>query len=94
MLTNLYASLARAGGHFSGNAQFRKTEEGFEASLQLQLHIPEDSRRYASAYIREYAKASGWKIASIRFDKGQMRLAAKPFSKTSSSLSKKRNATA
>lgn len=78
MLNNLYASLARAGDHFSGAAEFRPTDDGFEASLQLQLHMPDNARKYAGAYIRQYMKASGWKISSLRFEKRQVRLAAEP----------------
>jgi hypothetical protein len=78
MLNNLYASLARAGEHFSGAADYHPTDNGFEASLQLQLHMPDDARKYAGAYIRQYIKASGWKVSSLRFEKRQVRLVAEP----------------
>ena len=78
VLNNLYASLARAADHFSGNAMYRPDGKGFEASMQLQMHMPDNARRYASAYIRDYVRASGWKVSSLRFDKRQMRLVAEP----------------
>jgi|HubBroStandDraft_1064217.scaffolds.fasta_scaffold196036_2 hypothetical protein len=99
MLSNLCASLGRASEHFAG-AHYKKTDEGFEASFQIQMYIPNSARKAASAYIREYVKQSGWKVSSLRFDKKQMRMEAqmrreaKPASKSESRISRNFNATA
>lgn len=96
---NLCASLARASEHFVG-AHYKKTDEGFEASFDIQIQVPPDARKAASAYIREYVKQSGWKVSALQFGKKQMRLEAqmraeaKPASKSESRISRNFNASA
>lgn len=94
MLSNLYASLARASEHFSGDATFDPKDEGFEATLKIQQPMPDAARKFAGAYIKQYALESGWRMR-VKFEKGYVRLAgspAKAASKPSSKSSQKRSA--
>jgi len=94
MLSNMYASLSRAGEHFSGEATFQPNEKGFEATFRMQLPMPDTARKSATSYMKQYAAASGWRLR-VKYEKGYVRLFALPAkaeSKPSSKSSHKRSA--
>ena len=66
-LNNLAASLQRAGGHFSGEARiFPQEDEELEAVLYLRDTIPSNGVTALKAYIRQYSRACGWRVTTVR----------------------------
>lgn len=76
MLSNLWQSLTRASlvgeaSHWADQATTAPREEGgIEATLSLASHISEEQWEFAAKYIRAYAKASHWKVTSLKRQRG------------------------
>ena len=86
-LNNLWASLQRGGHHFGSEASL---EQGSDGSIRLRSRmnerLPDTAKRAVTAYMKQYAKESGWRL-KVAFKKGYVELEAA--SKDASSSSKK-----
>jgi len=92
MLGNLCASLARAAENLSSGSYEPLDGGKFSASIRLLLPMTDTMKSSASSYIREYAKASGWRV-SVRIGRDQVRIEGKAASKPSSRASRNRRDT-
>lgn len=85
VVSGMWESLQRAGGHFGGEAQVASREDGFDVVLYLKEKLPAGSSAYIKPFVLEYLKQAGWKVERLRMQKGYLALFA---SRAESNLSK------
>jgi hypothetical protein len=93
MLNNLFMSVQRAGPVFTGNATMTPDGEGFRITMQLapgafnHNDVGVRTQKALSVYIREYLRASGWRVRTARVRSSYFELVTAP-SRTRSSSSR------
>lgn len=85
-LNGLWLSLQRGGDHFGGEASLHENEEGdFIVRSRMNADLPSNIRKTVTAYMKQYAQASGWDLKAS-FKKNYVELL---LSRAASSSSKK-----
>lgn len=87
----MWASLQRAGNHFTDEARLEERPNSkYEVLLGLRQQLPQEMRSIVVEYIKSYAEASGWAVEKVRVTRYYVFLRAS--SSPSSSLGKKPSA--
>lgn len=87
-LTGLWQSLMRAGDHLAEGGQLQEDEEGrTHLRIRMNAPMPKDVKKPILEYMRQYARACGWKM-QVKFEKNYICLIAS--SKAASSASRNR----
>lgn len=72
----MWSSLSRAAdGHWSDQARVEAdVAGGYKATMQTKSAISDESWVHASKYIKRYARASHWRVSSIKRHKGYVEM--------------------
>lgn len=70
----LWASLQRAGGHFTEEATIERLDEEVVVTLYLKDCLPNNAKLSVMNYIKEYARQSGWKAKYVHHKKNYVSL--------------------
>lgn len=73
-IRKLWKSLSRAGNHFSDQVDLSESDESWVVTMPLQDELPKDSRKYITAYVREFLSA--YKPV-LRFDRRRLLITIK-----------------
>jgi hypothetical protein len=85
-LKALWSSLQRGGHHFGAEAFLEQGSDG-SVRMQSKMHeeLPDSMRPMVKAYMRQYARASGWTLKKLSFRKGYCEIEASSSALSSSS---------
>ena len=72
----LWASLQRAGGHFTNEASIERLNEEVIVTLRLKDQLPTNAKLSVMNYIKEYSRQCGWKVEYVRHKKDYVMLCA------------------
>ena len=68
LLNNMWLSVSRAGPAFTENAKVIPRDGVFECVLYMAPGgITPNVKKHLTTYMRQYVRASGWRVKSLRF---------------------------
>ena len=75
-MKGLWSSLQRGGPAFGRDVRCRENEEGFEIVVPLEHPLSAAAKKPLVTFMRQYSKACGWPLKSVRITNHYMALVA------------------